>query len=52
MPGDFHGTVHIRVRADSDEQAVLAYAYRVLRKIVGGVCIQIEKDWTLDNAAI
>jgi len=38
------GSLHLRLRADADEQATLAYVHSLLRKYLTHVTVQIQKD--------
>jgi len=43
-PGVTVGTLHIRIRSDADDQAILVYVNNVLKKFLNHITIQIEKD--------
>jgi solute carrier family 30 (zinc transporter), member 5/7 len=49
-PNQVIGSLHIRVRADADEQEVLCRVSNVLRKHINTLTIQVEKDqWVLPD---
>ena len=48
-PGLVVGSMHLRIRADASEQAVLAYVHAVLGKLCGLLTVQIEKDQMPNN---
>jgi hypothetical protein len=41
------GSLHVRLRADADEQATLLYVHNLLKKWVTHVTVQVEKDTML-----
>ncbi len=43
-PGVVVGSMHVRIRADASEQAILSYVHSVLRKHCALLTVQVEKD--------
>lgn len=53
-PGVIVGSLHIRIRADAQEQVILGYVHSVLKKYVAILTVQVEKDqipvnWMIQN---
>jgi len=43
-PGVTVGSLHIRIRADTNEQTILCYVHTILKKYMTHLTVQIEKD--------
>jgi len=43
-PGVVVGSMHVRIRADANEQTILTYVHSVLRKYCALLTVQVEKD--------
>jgi len=48
-PGVVVGSMHIRIRADANEQQILAYVHGVLNKFCALLTVQVEKDQMPNN---
>ncbi|XXQ39364.1 Cation efflux protein cytoplasmic domain-containing protein [Plasmodiophora brassicae] len=48
VPGDLVGTLHVRIRSDASEAAVLDFAHTVLAKSARHPTIQIDKDSVIE----
>jgi hypothetical protein len=47
-PGVVVGSLHVRVRSNADEQAILSTVHRIFGKFITHLTVQVDKDPPLD----